>query len=412
MDERTVDVVVVGAGLAGLRAATLLADAGLEVEVLEASDGVGGRARTDGVDGFRIDRGFQLLNPSYPQARAALDLDALDLCDFPPGVRVRRPDGSSATLTDPRRSPGSLPGTLRAVASGLAGPRDLVAAAQWAGPVVASARAVTGRRDDASLHEALDAVGLRGRLRHEVLERFLAGVLGDDSGATSDRVVRLLLRSFALGTPAVPALGIGAIADQLAGRLPRPVRLGAPVEQVGDGSVRAGGETVRARAVVVATSPQVVADLVDLPPVATRHIVTWWFDAPRAPAVDATLVVDSRGGPVVNTAVVSRAAPSYAPPGRHLVQASCVSDGVHADETQVRRHLAHLWGRSVDDWSVVSRSDIAHALPAHRPGQPLTGRQRLSERLWVAGDHRATPSIQGAMASGARAARQVLAALR
>lgn len=412
MDERTVDVVVVGAGLAGLRAATLLAAEGLEVEVLEASDGVGGRARTDLVDGFRIDRGFQLLNPSYPQARAALDLDALDLCDFPPAVRVRRPDGSSATLADPRRSPASLPATLRGVASGLAGPRDLIGAARWAGPVVASARAVTGRRDDASLTEALDAAGLRGPLRHEVLERFLAGVLGDDTGSTSDRVVRLLLRSFALGTPAVPALGIGAIAEQLAGRLPRPVRLEAPVEEVSDGIVRAGGESLRARAVVVATSPQVVADLVDLPPVTTRHIVTWWFDTPRAPAVDATLVVDSQGGPVVNTAVVSRAAPSYAPPGRHLVQASCVGDGVRADEAEVRRHLTHLWGRPVDDWSVIARSDVTHALPAHRPGQPLTGRQRLGERIWVAGDHRATPSIQGAMASGARAARKVLAALR
>lgn len=94
------DVVIVGAGLAGLRCASVLEHAGLSVTVLEASDAVGGRVRTDVIDGFRCDRGFQVLNPSYPQVKSAIDIDALDLKRFDAGLRVRTSYGVE-TIADP-----------------------------------------------------------------------------------------------------------------------------------------------------------------------------------------------------------------------------------------------------------------------------------------------------------------------
>ena len=159
-DPQESDVVIVGAGLAGLRCASVLEHAGLSVTVLEASDAVGGRVRTDVIDGFRCDRGFQVLNPSYPQVKSAIDIDALDLKRFDAGLRVRTSYGVE-TIADPVRAPHLLPATL---SSGLLSTRDLVGLARWLAPSIASPQhAMT--RPDCSLRTALDAHGVNGTLR-------------------------------------------------------------------------------------------------------------------------------------------------------------------------------------------------------------------------------------------------------
>lgn len=167
--------------------------------MLEASDRVGGRQRTDAVDGFLLDRGFQVLNPAYPAVRRWVDVDALGMRPFPVGVRVRRENGV-AELRHPLRHPSGIPATLR---SGLVSPRDAVALARWITPALLRPKAVIAGADR-SLREAWDRAGLRGPLRTEVLEPFLAGVLADDSGASSDSFARLLVRMFAVGRPGVP----------------------------------------------------------------------------------------------------------------------------------------------------------------------------------------------------------------
>ena len=194
------DVVVVGAGLAGLRCAEVLAHSGRSVVVLEAADAVGGRQRTDEVDGFLLDRGFQVLNPADPAVRRWVDVDALHLRRFGAGLLVRR-EGDLAELAHPLRSPGGVPATLR---SGLMTPRAVLALARWAGPAVLAPRRVIAG-PDSTVRAGLDRAGLAGPLRTEVLEPFLAGVLAEDRGETSDAFVRLLVRMFALGVPGVPA---------------------------------------------------------------------------------------------------------------------------------------------------------------------------------------------------------------
>ena len=409
------DVVVVGAGLAGLRCATRLIGAGLDTVVLEAGDAVGGRIRTDRVDGFRCDRGFQLLNPAYPAVRRWVDVDRLGLQTFAAGVAVRRRTGLRV-VADPRRAPSRLPGTL---ASGLVTPRETAALLRWLGPALARPRrAVTG--DDLPLTVSLDAAGVQGPLRQEILEPFLAGVLADASGRTSAAFVKMLLRSFLLGTPGLPREGMQALPEQLAEPLGDRVRLGERVEGVTDGSAgvaaAASGRSFAARAVVVAVGPEDIGTLTGGPSPATSPLTTWWFDAPEAPYSQPLLCLDGRDparppGPVQHAAVVSNAAPSYAPPGRHLVQATCLAGrgGVDpADEGSVRQHLAEIWGRPTRDWQLVVRHQIAHALPFQAAPLRETAPARVGMRVYAAGDHRDTASIQGALVSGDRVARAVL----
>ncbi|MFG6491123.1 FAD-dependent oxidoreductase [Microbacterium sp. P03] len=424
------DVIVIGAGLAGLRCATRLAQEGLDVVVLEAADVVGGRERTDDVDGFRLDLGFHVLNPAYPAVRRWVDVDALRMRRFPVGVRVRREQGGRGSghgvgvLGHPLRHPSLILPTLR---SGLVSPADLTAVTRWAVPVLLSPRRVIDGQDE-TLREGWDRAGLTGSLRAEVLEPFLAGVIADDTGTTSDVFVKLLVRMFALGRPGLPARGIGALPVQLAAAATdagADIRLRQTVTALTRRATHtevhvAHADTVRARAAVVAVGPGVVADLVDIPAPVTKGLQTWWFDADAGAAASALISVDGRrAGPIVNTAVMSRTLPSYAPAGRDLVQATCLlpwaarTDARAAPrEADVRRQLGEIWGTDAATWRLIRRDDIHDALPAQTAPLRTTSAARIDDRIYVAGDHRDTASIQGALVSGERIARAVRADLR
>lgn len=416
-------MVVVGAGLAGLLCATTLESRGYSVQVLEAADGVGGRVRTDVVDGHRCDRGFQLLNPAYPAIKRFIDIEALDLQSFGAGVAVagQHPRGPAIRiLGDPRRAPQLLRKTL---SSGYLNPIELARLARWVAPALGSVPKLLAAADS-SLAESLDRGKVTGRLRREILQPFLTGVLAEADGSTSANFTRLLLRSFLLGTPGVPAQGMVALPAQLAAKLRTPVLLEVRVDQVRTGisgpQVRTQDDEFRAAAVVIAADPQSAAQLAQLEPPKMKGLRTYWFSMATPPTASNLLHVDGRGpsgGPVVNTAVVSNAAPSYAPAGRHLVQATCLLphdaelSATYA-EPAVREHLARIYGASTTDWDMLIRHDIQAALPEQLP--PLAARQSvdLGSGLFVAGDHRDTGSLQGALVSGRRAANAVASALR
>ncbi|QFZ18203.1 NAD(P)/FAD-dependent oxidoreductase [Saccharothrix syringae] len=394
-----VDVLVVGAGLAGLSAARVLSGAGVEVAVVEAGDGVGGRVRTDVVDGVRFDRGFQILLPAYP-ALAAVDLGALDLRHFRPGVFVQRA-GRHDLLADPRDGVHAWRG---AVTQRVLGPRDLAVLAKLSvRDLVGPVRAITEGRDRTTRAE-LARLGFSARAVAGVLQPFLAGVFLEPELTTSARFFHLVWRSFARGGAAVPAFGMGELPRQLARGL--DVRLGTRVAGlVGNGVRLADGTRVRADHVVVATDGTTADRLLPgLGAPAWNGVTTWYLRPPVAPLRDPTLVVDADAGPVVNTAVLSEVAPEYSP-GAPLVQASVLGA---ATEDEVRAHLSVLYGRPTRDWEVLARYEVPRALPAMPAPHRLRAPVRVAPRRYVCGDHRDTSSIQGALVSGRRAARAVL----
>lgn len=418
--DQDTDVVVVGAGLSGLRCALALREAGLDVLVLEAGDAPGGRIRTDVVDGFRVDRGFQLLNPAYPAVGRWIDVPALGLQSFAAGVAARTDTGLTR-FANPLREPSLLATTAGA---GLRRPRELVATARWAralatprrGRTLSQVLALDGDRD---LGSALDAARLDGLLR-TVLERFFAGVLLEDEQATSNSYALLLTWMFAKGVPGLPREGMQALPQQLADVLGDRVRLGSPVDGVNGtaGGVEIGvaGEVLRARAVVVAAGAAEAEQLLGVDVPATKGVVTTWWAADEAPSDSALLHVEGRAGssgPVVNCAVVSNAAPSYAPAGRHLVQASALMGPGRPPpgEDVVRRHAGELLGASTSGWRELVRHEVPHALPAQPTPYSARRPVDLGNGVFVCGDHRDTASIQGALVSGQRAADAVLASL-
>ncbi|MFV0459241.1 MAG: FAD-dependent oxidoreductase, partial [Actinomycetales bacterium] len=371
------DVIVVGAGLAGLTCARHLEKAGLSVHVLEAGDQVGGRVRTDQVDGYLCDRGFQVLNPAYPAVGLELDLPALRMRMFGRGLGVRR---SNRIVTLPR--PSTLSDLLDLLRTPYANPKgllDLGTLLRWLSPALGRVPAVLDA-PDAGIRDSLDQAHIGGALRREVLEPFLAGVLLERDGTTSANFARLLLRMFVRGTPGLPEEGMGAVPAQLASTLREPIRTGVTVRAV---TLRRPGLQVdtltdsrRARAVVIATDGRTAAGLLGQHAEPGKGVVTWWFAGDVDPAADRYLVVDGRRrrrGPLVNAAVISATQPSYAPAGRQLVQASALLGEAGTDDALVRRQVGDLLQLDSTRWELISRNEIPYALP-HQPA-PLTLRR-------------------------------------
>lgn len=404
------DVVIVGAGLAGLNAARELRGTGLQVVVLEGAREVGGRVATDVVDDLLLDRGFQLYNPAYPEGARVLDHDRLQLRPFAPGVRILR-RSRTTVVADPRRRPRQIWGSVRGLPGG-----------PFAGARFGRYLAECGYRDirrikarpDATADQVLtDAVASR-ELMESVVRPFLAGVFGDWDLTTSRHFADLVMRSFARATPALPSHGMAAIPRAMAADLDQGVvHCGVPVEAVTRTHVHHEGGSIAARQVIVATDGGTAADLVPgAPRPDFNALTTWYFLAhPRdmGPDSDFLTIDGDRRGILANIAIPSAVAPEYSRSGRTLVAATAVGCG-HED-AQAREHLTRLAGPVASRWQLVARYDIPRALPAFPVGAPLRGRQDF-DGILVAGDHRDTPSIQGALVSGRRAADAAIAKLR
>ncbi|MFD9432831.1 NAD(P)/FAD-dependent oxidoreductase [Streptomyces sp. NPDC060002] len=442
------DVVVVGAGVAGLSAAHRLASAGVTTAVLEAAPYVGGRMSTEKVDGFRLDRIGQLLSTAYPELARTPGLDALVLRPFAPGVLLHSDGrhhraGAQAGAGSARGAlhavralasvprPGALP-RPRAGGSPAAqvrpAPPPRVRAGAPLGTAVDQARlgaaltrlAVTPaerlmRRPESPAAQALAARGLPARTIDGFLRPLLAALLCDPDLTTSSRCADLALRAFAAGRMSLPEGGAEVLPELLARTLPPgTVHTGVRVTSVSTTSVTTAehGE-FRCRAVLVATDARTAAELLpglrvpDFHPVTVVHHTT---DDP--PATGASLLLDAdRGGPVAHTAVVSRVDPSRAPAGRALISSTVLGTPPPGVDTAVRMHLSRLYGTSTARWETLAVHHTAEAVPAMRAPHDLRRAVRLLAGLYVCGDHRDTSTVQGALHSAHRAAAAIVSDL-
>ncbi|MFJ4962256.1 FAD-dependent oxidoreductase [Streptomyces sp. NPDC088729] len=431
------DVVIIGAGIAGLSAAHLLTRAGLGVSVLEAASRVGGRLVTDDLDGFRLDHLGPLLCGSWPELAGAPGLGGPKLAGFAPGVLVHS-EGRRHLTADLR----SARGALKAVRSRTSAPHSSPPRTYGGGPRIAPrggrSGAVTGAIDRARLSAALSRLaavpaarilarpertaadsplvgGLPARTVDGVLRPLLSALLGDPALTTSSRYAELVLRDYARGGLCVPAGGSAALPDLLAAALPPgTVRTGVHVTAADITSVRTKehGE-LGCRSLLLATGAGAAAELLPGLRLPAFHPVTvLHHTAPAPPPTGGSLVLDAdRSGPVAHTAVMSEVDPSRAPAGRTLITSTVLGTPPPDLDRSVRGHLAALYGTPTHDWELLAAHHDPEAVPAmeapHDPRRPV----RVLAGLYVCGDHRDTSTVQGALQSGRRAARAILADL-
>ncbi|MFZ4596183.1 MAG: NAD(P)/FAD-dependent oxidoreductase [Verrucomicrobiaceae bacterium] len=406
-------VLIVGGGLAGLACANRLHAAGAAPFILEASDGVGGRVRTDVVEGFLLDRGFQVFLDAYPEARDLLDLRILEMRPFKPGALVFQ-KGKLRRVMDVFREPQHVLASALAPIGSIAD-KLRVALLKWR--VSRMSTDEIANHEDLTTETYLQRARFSPRMIDVFFRSFYGGIFLERDLRTSSRMFEFTFKMFSRGSATLPAKGMGEIARQLASRLPAEViLLGTKVAEVrADGITLESGEQLTGRAVVLATDASTASKL--LPSLASsepawRSVTCLYFAADRSPLGEAIIALNGSGAGLVNNVCVpSDVAPSYAPRGKALISISVLGLPDITDlNSRVVTELEAWFGKDVREWRHLRTERIERALPEQAPNVGMIGLGfREHAGVFVCGDHQWSASIEGAIISGKRTADAILA---
>jgi phytoene dehydrogenase-like protein len=370
-----------------------LVQAGCDVRLLESADAVGGRIRTDRVDGFLLDRGFQVFLTAYPAAQAELNYDELKLRRFQPGALVRF-NGRFQRLSDPWRSPEHLVATALSPVATLA---DKLRIASFRRHTSQGSLDDLYHRPAQSTLELLRERGFSSVAIERFFRPFLGGIFLDPDLATSSRMCEFVFRMFAQGDAALPA---------------ECIRTESPVERLDAGQVvMATGERLSASAIVIATEAPTTKKLLGEPSQSDwRRVDCHYFAARDTPLDESILLLNGDGtGPINNVCVPSQLSRKYAPDGQSLVSVTVLDRPGAASLDTVQSQLVDWFGPSAANWRHLKSYAIPQALPNQTPPalQPVIQPAVVRDGIFVCGDHCDTASINGALASGKRAAQAV-----
>jgi len=385
-------VIVVGAGLAGLSAAQSLIEAGIEVRVLEASTTIGGRVQTDEINGYRFDRGFQLINARYPEVEALHIIDKLDFRYAPRAVDIAL-DGSVVRLGDPRKF------FLSALRSESGSIREKISFLKYL---------LSKSTHGSNVESELLAAGCNN-LYTRVLKPFLTGVFLAQPSRVDSVSGREIIKSFISGAPGLPARGAGELSQVLAREI-GVVEKAVQVNAITGLELSTSMGVIAARAIIVATDQITAAQLLEIEDVGESVSCTTWFHStPDNLECDSTLRVDGLArGAIINSIAISKLLPLSAPVGQTLFSSTSLG---HASESEVRRHLSLMWGVDTAGWELVAKYDIKNSLPLFAPGRSHAQSLQVRPGVWRAGDYLSAASQNGALASGRLAALELINSL-
>lgn len=372
--------VVIGGGLAGISAALTLQDAGESVELFEASDDLGGRVRSDYIDGYILDRGFQLINSGYSELKRLKVIPEIDFCKADRTIDVITPFGVSS-IGDPRLHP------LQAFNSPLGALAEKVAVLKFLGDKPNS---------NISLRDALLAAGT-GDFYENLLKPFLRGVFLTDLENIDSSYGREIIKSFVVGDSGLPRAGAGALTEALGARIEN-VYLNSPVESLSE---------FEGKRVIIATDAFTASSLLGKPnSVQHTNSFTWYHSLPAGHIASKRLRVTSTANPIVNSIALSNVVAEYAPDDKTLISSTSL---VPLSDHEALNEIAKFWSLAPSDFELVKRYEIRNSLPIFQPGNHGISSARVDENLFIAGDYLTAGSQNGALLSGRLAAMESLA---
>jgi uncharacterized protein with NAD-binding domain and iron-sulfur cluster len=373
-------VVVVGAGLAGLTCATYLQRRGASVTVLESSDRVGGRVKTDSVNGFLFDHGFQVINPNYSEIKRLNALSDLEFCEVFNNLRIFEASGE-----------------IKIGLSHLAKTLSIGSFSEK----IEFAKFLASKSGDNNLGDS--GQKFRG-LYETALSPFLRGVFLTNPDLIRADIAREIIRSFILGRPGVPQFGVGKFSENLALEV-SDIRFNSQVDEIKQGSVQGSFGRIDCDEIVVATDLTTAAQMLDLGEIPkTLSSTTWYHTTSEELADDNYLALDSKS-PIVNSLVMSKVSGSYAPAGMNLISSTTIAP---ISESEVRKELSRFWKCDTRNWDLAARYEIKQSLPFRTDLDQLNRAPKISDGIYIAGDHRSVPSQNGAMKSGRQAALAII----
>ncbi len=412
-NQNSPDVIIIGGGLSGLCCALHLQKNGVSFQILEAAEEAGGRVATDEINGFLLDRGFQVFLTAYPEARQVLDYEALDLKPLYPGALIWS-GGKMHRFADPWRKPWDA---VKSLFAPIGTWSDKLRIAHLRHDVRRGSIEDLFDRPEMTTAQFLEQRNFSENIISRFFKPFFGGIFLERDLVTSSRMFTFVFRMFSGGQVTLPSAGMQAIPRQIVAHLPEnSLRTNAEVTSIDDGTVTLqNGEILSAQAIVSAVEAPVAARLLKMDHLfGSRGVSCFYFAADKPPLNEPILVLNGEEkGPVNNVAVLREVSATYAPPGAALISASVIDHSFSDQENllqEVQEQMTSWFGPQVRTWEHLRTYHIQHALPEQEPPALLDPQRpvKLGPRLFICGDHRENASIDGAMVSGRRAAEAVL----
>jgi len=415
-------VVVVGAGLAGLVCARKLHEAGIPVLVVDADDRPGGRLKTDKVDGFLLDRGFQVLFTAYPNAQRELDFNALNFKAFRKGAYIFH--GGKLALLEPQSYMDMLRDRFAMVRDKTIPLHDKRLLGKFDGAVGGLTQRQAYNRDPQTAEDYLRAFGFGEEIIDRFFRPFLGGVFLDHSLSFDSRQLEFVWSMMSQGQTVLPAQGMQAVPDQIAAGIPRYLfRLGNRVSEVlrDANGVPTGvrfdtSEVLEASDVVIATEADIAAKLANQPTAEGHKSSTTLYFETGTPAVDGPyLALNGSGSGIVNhVAPISSVAPTYAPPDKHLASVTLIGNppGSDMELAEIVKMELNSWfpAKGTYMWRFIRTYRVRFAQMAQPVGfaEHLPGNATNHDGLYWAGEFTENSSIDGAIRSGLECAHRLV----
>ncbi len=373
------DCIVIGAGLSGLTASRNLQRYGKSVLLIESENEVGGRVRSDLVDGYILDRGFQVINPKYPQVKKSGVIKSIDF----------RKISGSIRLDDEGIKVGYALGSI----------------SNKSGPLLEKLKFIefVYSKKVSNSHNFGLYTSNFPNFYLKVLNPFLTGVFLTNPKDIAADVVQEILKSFIRSLPGIPAKGVGEFSKALVKPI-KNLRLNESVENISKNRVVTVSGQYTARFIVVAAGPIASDELLKKTTQIKMLSSTTSYFSTDETLVDASNLVISKGSNLVNSIVISEVSKKYAPIGQSLISATSLKD---LSESEFRIELSKIWKSDANNWNHVARYEIKNSLPLHTPGKNRYPNLQLDDWLFTIGDHMSMPSQQGAMESGALVAERI-----
>jgi phytoene dehydrogenase-like protein len=399
-------ITIIGAGISGLSVGLHLHREGFSVKIIEASDRPGGRIKTDSVDGFRLDRGFQVLLTSYPEAQMLLDYKALQLKTFLPGATVLY-DGGQFEIADPFRRPSALLATVFAPVGSLKDKINTFVLKQKL--IRKSIKGIFLQEQKSSL-EQLKSYGFSSKMIDRFFKPFFSGIFLENKLETPNRMFDFVMKMFSEGDAALPALGMEEIPKQLASQLPADTFLynTKVVDIRGNSIFTSTGAEIKSDIIILATEAnELVSKLKSNVETEYRSVTNVYFQTTIAPSNKAVVILNAseKEKVVNNLTVMTNVSTAYAPAGKVLISVSC--NGILDFEDQelaekIKKELEPWFGKQVEEWSHLKTYKVKYALPnltVLKDDLTITD-MKISDNLYCCGDHLLNGSINAAMKSG------------
>ncbi len=396
-------VVIVGAGVSGLICALELEKNGIDSVIVDAADAVGGRVRTDHIDGFLMDRGFQVLLTAYPEVNRYLDLDKLDLCYFEPGAIVYR-ESDPFLVTDPLKRPSTA---FNALFSPVGTLGDKVRMWNLTQHVKYQDIDKIFSQPSVPTVTYLNEKGFSSKMMNYFFHPFFGGIFLENELNTSSRIFEFIFKMFSEGYAAIPKKGMQMIPDQLKNLLNNTEFLFSTKVKSFSGKklILENGKDLPYDKLVIATHPeQVTADFREKTP-DYKDTINLYFAIPKKEGKPVIGLVPMGEGLINNLCIISNVSTDYSPSDKSLLSVTVVGIPTMSEEDlikKVRFELFSIMGLVENEIEHIKSYYIHEALPmVGEPSMTVSKNQiKIGEDIYLAGDYLLNGSLNAAMASG------------